>query len=153
GRGGMGVVFEAIDERLHRRVALKLLPVDVLADPRRVQRFEREAQAAARLHHSNVVPVFGYGSENGHHYFAMQYIDGRGLDQLLEELKQSKRSQETTEGKAPGNGTAAAAPLRVLLETSGLLRDKSDHASYCNTVARIGMQAARALEYAHSQGV
>jgi hypothetical protein len=73
GRGGMGVVHEAEQESLGRRVALKVLPPEALKHPMHVQRFQREARAAARLHHTNIVPVFGVGEENGTHYYAMQY--------------------------------------------------------------------------------
>jgi serine/threonine-protein kinase len=87
GRGGMGVVYEAEQESLGRRVALKLLPPGALADARQVERFQREARAAARLHHTNIVPIFGVGEENGTHYYVMQYIEGRPLDEVLAELR------------------------------------------------------------------
>jgi tetratricopeptide (TPR) repeat protein len=87
GRGGMGVVYEAEQESLGRRVALKVLPPGVLGDARHVERFQREARAAARLHHSNIVPVFGVGEEGGTHYYAMQYIEGQPVDQVLAELR------------------------------------------------------------------
>jgi len=78
GRGGMGVVYEAEQESLGRRVALKVLPDASLANTDQVRRFEREARAAARLHHTNIVPVFGVGQEGGHHYYVMQFIpEGR----------------------------------------------------------------------------
>src|SRR5262249_20854469 len=72
GRGGMGVVYEAEQVSLGRRVALKVLPPRALRDPNLVRRFRREAQAAARLHHTNIVPVYGVGEENGAHYYVMQ---------------------------------------------------------------------------------
>jgi serine/threonine protein kinase len=78
GRGGMGVVFEAIDERLNRRVALKVLPAEAFLDPRRVKRFEREARAAAQLHHTNIVPVFGYCRDGDRHCYAMQFTMATG---------------------------------------------------------------------------
>jgi serine/threonine protein kinase len=62
----MGVVYEAVEETLSRRVALKVLPANALSDAKQVQRFEREARAAARLHHTNIVPVFGVGQNGGH---------------------------------------------------------------------------------------
>src|SRR5688572_606487 len=83
GRGGMGVVYEAEQESLGRHVALKVLPAHALLDPRHLQRFRREARAAARLHHTNIVPVHGVGEQDGLHYYVMQFIRGQGLDQVL----------------------------------------------------------------------
>lgn len=71
GRGGMGIVYEAEQESLGRHVALKVLPAGALLDPQKLARFRREARAAARLHHTNIVPVFGVGEENGIHYYVM----------------------------------------------------------------------------------
>jgi tetratricopeptide (TPR) repeat protein len=85
GRGGMGVVFEAVQESLDRRVALKVLPSQLLTGTQ-LQRFQREAQTAAQLHHSNIVPVFGSGEHDGFHFYAMQFLDGRGLDRVIDEL-------------------------------------------------------------------
>src|SRR5262249_22812787 len=79
GRGGMGVVYEAEQESLGRHVALKVLPGHALLDPRHLRRFRREARAAARLHHTNIVPVFGVGEQDGLHYYVMQFIPGLGL--------------------------------------------------------------------------
>lgn len=91
GRGGMGVVYEAEQESLGRRVALKVLPRNLLADAQLARRFAREARAAARLHHSNIVPVFGVGEQDGLHYYVMQYIDGLGLDKVLVELRRLRK--------------------------------------------------------------
>ena len=96
GRGGMGIVYEAEQESLGRHVALKVLPTPALLDPQHLQRFRREARAAARLHHTNIVPVFGVGEHNGLHYYVMQFIQGQGLDQVLAELHRLRR------GMAPG---------------------------------------------------
>src|SRR5262249_51251888 len=74
GRGGMGVVYEAEQVSLRRRVALKVLPLLAMLDPKQLQRFQNEAQAAAQLHHTNIVPVYFVGCERGVHYYAMQYI-------------------------------------------------------------------------------
>jgi hypothetical protein len=87
GRGGMGVVYEAIQLSLGRRVALKVLPFAATMDPRQLQRFRHEAQAAAMLHHPNVVPVFGVGCERGVHYYAMQMIQGQSLAAMIDELR------------------------------------------------------------------
>ena len=93
GRGGMGVVYEAEQESLGRRVALKVLSAGLLVDPKQVRRFEREAKAAARLHHTNIVPVFGVGRQDGHHYFVMQFIAGLGLDVVLDDLRRLRRAK------------------------------------------------------------
>src|SRR5262249_19957828 len=82
GRGGMGVVYEAEHVALRRRVALKVLPPGLARDPARLERFRREARAAARLHHTHIVPLFEAGQDRGLCLLAMQLIDGRGLDQL-----------------------------------------------------------------------
>jgi serine/threonine protein kinase/WD40 repeat protein len=93
GRGGMGVVYEAIQESLGRHVALKVLPFSSLLSATHLERFQREARAAARLHHTNIVPVFGVGEWRAEgasppiHYYAMQFIEGQGLDRVLREVK------------------------------------------------------------------
>lgn len=91
GRGGMGVVYEAEEEVLGRRVALKVLPAAADADQRKLERFKREARAAAKLHHTNIVPVFGVGQQGDRHFFVMQYIEGQGLDAVVGELRQLKK--------------------------------------------------------------
>lgn len=87
GRGGMGVVYEAEQLSLGRRVALKVLPMAAALDARQLQRFKNEAQAAAGLHHTNIVPVFGVGCARGVHFYAMQYIDGQPLSAVIEDLR------------------------------------------------------------------
>jgi WD40 repeat protein/serine/threonine protein kinase len=87
GRGGMGIVYEAEQESLGRHVALKVLPSHALLDGKQLARFRREAKAAARLHHTNIVPVFGVGQEGGLHYYVMQFIPGLGLNEVISELR------------------------------------------------------------------
>src|SRR5262245_26500164 len=87
GRGGMGVVYEAVQEPLGRSVALKVLPPDCARRPSYRERFGREAAAAARLHHTNIVPVFASGEHDGTLFFAMQFIDGRTVADLLAEAR------------------------------------------------------------------
>lgn len=87
GRGGMGVVYEAEQVSLGRHVAVKVLPKQALLDERHLRRFEREAQTAAKLHHTNIVPVFGVGQQDGFHYIVMQFIPGVGLDEVLIALR------------------------------------------------------------------
>jgi serine/threonine protein kinase/WD40 repeat protein len=91
GRGGMGVVYEAEQESLGRHVALKVLARHALMDAKHLERFQREARAAARLHHTNIVPIFGVGEHAGVHYYAMQFIQGQGLDEVLGELCRLRR--------------------------------------------------------------
>jgi serine/threonine protein kinase len=86
GRGGMGIVYEAQQESLSRRVAVKVLPQSALLNPVSLQRFQRESRTAAQLHHTNVVPVFGVGEHQGYHYLVMQLIEGVGLDKILVQL-------------------------------------------------------------------
>ena len=97
GRGGMGVVYEAQQLSLGRHVALKVLPSHALIDARQLGRFQREARAAARLHHTNIVPVFGVGEESGVHYYVMQFILGLGLDNVLAELQRHRDSPPPNE--------------------------------------------------------
>ncbi|QEL20315.1 serine/threonine-protein kinase [Limnoglobus roseus] len=128
GRGGMGVVYEAVQESLGRRVALKVLPTGAGRNEAvRRERFLREAQVAARLHHTNIVPVFGVGEENGTPYFVMQYIPGCGLNDIITGWR--ARSDELTASK-------------VLVRPNDWRR-----------IADIGAAAADALQYAHEQGV
>jgi tetratricopeptide (TPR) repeat protein len=88
GRGGMGIVYEAFQESLGRHVAVKVLPRQSLLDAKQTRRFQREAQTAAKLHHTNIVPVFGVGEHEGFHYIVMQLIRGIGLDAVLAKLQQ-----------------------------------------------------------------
>jgi len=89
GRGGMGVVYEAEQTSLRRRVALKVLRFGVVADQEAMQRFRREAETVARLHHTNIVPIFAIGCERGVHYYAMQLIEGRSLADVLDESQRT----------------------------------------------------------------
>jgi serine/threonine protein kinase/WD40 repeat protein len=91
GRGGMGVVYEAVQESLGRHVALKVLAFGREVGQVQLKRFEREAKAAALLHHTNIVPVFGVGEHEGSHYYAMQYIQGQSLDTVLAEVIRLRR--------------------------------------------------------------
>jgi serine/threonine protein kinase len=98
GRGGMGVVYEAEQESLGRRVALKVLPRQIGDDEKALLRFQREARAAAKMHHTNIVPVFEVGRDKEHSFYAMQLIQGQGLDHVIADLREL-RSQVS--GKPP----------------------------------------------------
>jgi serine/threonine protein kinase/tetratricopeptide (TPR) repeat protein len=224
GRGGMGVVYEAEQVSLGRHVALKVLPAQTLRDARQRRRFEREAKAAARLHHTNIVPVFGVGEHEGTPYYVMQFIQGLGLDEVLDELKRMRpggvgaraagldtdatrsarrdlsaadvaRSLLTgrfetgpamaldTDAGPPRTATFDAPPPTFadpepapppsgagrssepsspsgssvsLLGTGATADGRASRArkpTYWQGVARIGVQVAEALEYAHNQGI
>ncbi|MEM9413547.1 MAG: serine/threonine-protein kinase, partial [Planctomycetota bacterium] len=86
GRGGMGIVLEAIQESLGRLVAVKVLSKQAMLDRKHIARFGREAKTASKLHHSNIVPVFGVGQNEGYHYYVMQRIEGVGLDRLIKQM-------------------------------------------------------------------
>jgi len=107
GRGGMGVVYEAVQKTLQRRVALKLLHVDANSSRKRIARFIREARSAAKLHHTNIVPVFGFGEHNKNHYYAMQYIDGVTVEDVIEAIKATLIVDGSPDG-SPGNSSAVA---------------------------------------------
>ena len=109
GRGGMGVVYEAVQKSLNRRVALKILPLSSADDPRKVKRFVVEAQAAACLQHPHIVPVYLVGSENGLHYYAMQFIEGRTLAELI---AASWRGGEAAAAGADRSAASFLAPNR-----------------------------------------
>ncbi len=83
GRGGMGAVYEAEQISLGRRVALKVLRFGAASDQEAIQRFQREAETVATLHHTNIVPIFFVGSQRGVNYYAMQFIEGRNLAEVL----------------------------------------------------------------------
>jgi WD40 repeat protein/serine/threonine protein kinase/tetratricopeptide (TPR) repeat protein len=104
GHGGMGLVYEAEQVSLGRHVALKVLPDKALLDPKHKRRFEREAKAAAKLHHTNIVPVFGVGEHDGLPYYVMQFIQGLGLDTVLEEMQRMQPGATPTPSDLPTSG-------------------------------------------------
>jgi len=173
GRGGMGVVYEAVQMSLGRRVALKVLPFAAALDAKQLQRFQNEAQAAAQLHHTNIVPVYAVGCERGVHYYAMQLIEGQNLADLIVAMRPS---EPTTSPGAPVTGarprsagpaadlpptgppldTSASPPapatlMRAAAELSTQRATRS--AGFYRTAARLAAQAAEALEHAHQVGV
>jgi serine/threonine protein kinase len=169
GRGGMGVVYEAEQISLGRRIALKVLPFALTLDPRQLQRFKNEARAAAQLHHQHIVPVYYVGSERGVHFYAMQYIEGQSLAEVIEGLRQLRRTE-----KAPASSAAAllrrvsraevttgpyvppadAAADSTVVPTGSLVTAYSQGSTpFYRAVARLGVQAAQALEHAHEYGI
>jgi tetratricopeptide (TPR) repeat protein len=138
GRGGMGVVYEARQVSLNRRVALKVLLGGIGLDPESVQRFQREAEAAGKLHHTNIVPVYASGKENGTYFFAMEVIDGPSLAQVIRQ-----RRQQPAGGAAPGPASGTG------LASSSLGPDRGYFEQAAESIAEV----ADALDYAHKQGV
>jgi tetratricopeptide (TPR) repeat protein len=184
GRGGMGVVYEAEQVSLQRRVAVKLLPLAAALDAKQLQRFRNEAQASAGLHHTNIVPVYFVGCERGVHYYAMQLIDGQSLAEIIDELRRLTGQQGGQPECPMALSQAAAALIRgqtVPLppstaqppapipapprSPSGVHSADTEPPAaaraprmvqgqeYFRGVARLGVQAAEALEYAHQLGI
>jgi serine/threonine protein kinase/WD40 repeat protein/tetratricopeptide (TPR) repeat protein len=184
GRGGMGVVYEAEQLSLGRHVALKVLPTFGLINPVFLERFRREAKAAARLHHTNIVPVFGVGESDGLHYYAMQFIQGEGLDKVLHDLRRFRdgpgalqADRTLTVGNMTGSVAQGLWTGRFVFNDELLPTPKTDGpptghdaadpaapasrseltnrttGEYFRSVARVGMQVAEALAYAHKQGI
>jgi serine/threonine protein kinase len=149
GRGGMGVVYEAVQESLGRQVALKVLARQALLDPKKRERFQREAQAAARLHHTNIVPVFGVGEQDGLPYYVMQFIQGEGLNEVLARWRRGKTGAKRPEGKT----LSATGALPETLGANPLPATELPTGRPWREIARIGIQAAEALHYAHQQNI
>src|SRR2546421_10895636 len=114
GRGGMGVVYEAEQISLGRRVALKGLPFAATMDSRQLQRFVNEARAAASLEHPHIVPVYGVGCERAVHFYAMKFIDGRTLAESIAERRASAAGTASAE---PSSGSTPSSPVSPSAET------------------------------------
>jgi serine/threonine protein kinase len=164
GRGGMGVVYEAEQISLHRRVALKVLPFAAAIDPRQLQRFKNEALAAAQLRHEHIVPVYAVGTERAVHYYAMQFIDGQSLAALIEELRHIKeirnpkpeiRGRSETQRSRPDVGSTVEEKRSATTTPSGFrISDFGFRVSeFYRWAAGLGRQAAQALEHAHQAGI
>ena len=112
-RGGMADVYLARDDLLDREVALKVLFPEFANDPNFVERFRREAQAAANLNHPNIVGIYDWGQERGTYYIVMEYVPGRTMADVLRSTGplQPDRAAEITADVAAALGTAHAAGL------------------------------------------
>ena len=153
GAGGMGVVYQALQLSLNRRVALKVLQKGLAMSESSIQRFHREAQAAAKLHHTNIVGIHAEGAEDGICYYAMDLIQGQSLDKILAELRPMKSGQTVLQ---PSEGADVQ-------ESSEASEDRSTQKinlcemlgkpQYFDIVASLIADIADALHYAHERGV
>lgn len=175
GRGGMGVVYEARQISLNRRVALKMLPFASLLDSKQIARFRNEAQAAAQLHHPNIVPVHFVGADRGVHYYAMQFVDGQPLDRAIDELRRSRSTSRSAAGVSttadcglPVDGdhtegcAASSSPQQLAVShahdsdagiESLATQYSASERGYFRTIAQLAIQAAEALHCAHEFGI
>jgi serine/threonine protein kinase/tetratricopeptide (TPR) repeat protein len=140
GRGGMGIVYEAEQVSLERRVALKVLPYASTLDERQLSRFKNEALAAAQLQHPNIVPVFAVGCEHGLHFYVMQLIEGRTVEKVIDDAK-----AETADASIDNSTIRVASEQTNANAAASLARFRA----YAQWI----VQAADALDYAHEQGV
>lgn len=176
GRGGMGTVFEAWQRSLDRVVALKVLSPHVSANPTAVERFQREARAAAKLHHTHIVPVFAQGEESGVYFYAMELVEGVSAYDLI----CKERGHTSSSGPAESAETIVlpgrSGPASAAAGSDASSADRSDPAvtktiasrsavsvsdSFLSLtgndryrfIARHLASVADALEYAHQNGV
>ena len=162
GRGGMGVVYEARQISLNRKVALKVLSAGLGLTEKAVGRFRREAEAAARLHHTNIVPVYATGEDKGTHYYAMELIEGPSLDHVIRQLRHGESPLSSTATVAPGSvegvspdaaPTGLYVPTAASASTSGTSTSTASGNDHFDRIARMIAEVADGLEYAHRQGV
>jgi serine/threonine protein kinase len=158
GKGGMGVVYLAEQISMNRRhVAVKLLPKSIEAmDSRHLERFKNEAHAAGRLNHENIVPVYSVGCERGQHYYAMQYINGLSLADVIKRLRglaEERAANPDPTGPYSSAGQDSAPAPDTLPLASLTTAESTRSEKYFDIVARLGLQAARGLAHAHQHSV
>ena len=174
GRGGMGVVYRARQRSLNRLVALKVLSTGLGLTTKAIMRFKREAEAAAKLHHTNIVPIYWTGDENRIPYYAMELIEGPSLDQVIRQLRADSGSarmdshSSTYDASMDSQGPIPAwveetigfqpvqSPNNTKTSTSSNFDSSSSMSagnSYFDTVARMMAGVADALAHAHDHGI
>ena len=157
GRGGMGVVYEAQQLSLNRRVALKVLPYAAVLDPRQLQRFKNEAMAAASLDHPGIVHVHAVGCERGVHFYAMQFIEGNTLSKVIEHLKKPTQPVRSASKDSHPDPVPSTLDPQLPPDTGPIAALSTEHSvnsvQSFRSAARIGIEVAEALDYAHQQGV
>ncbi len=157
GRGGMGIVYEARQRSLNRRVALKVLSLGISYSKSSLLRFQREAEAAARLHHTNIVPVYTSGYENEIPYYAMELVSGPSLDWIIRNLR-TQASQPGASDDCLSSGESVGSANRTATEffskTPVYPSTRPSHRSdYFDSVARLVAAAADAIDYSHKNGI
>jgi WD40 repeat protein/serine/threonine protein kinase len=149
GRGGMGIVYEAMQLSPQRRVALKVLPQAAMLEPQRLLRFKAEGQIGATLQHANIAPLYVVGQDNGVHFFAMQFIDGWTLAEVIH----GRRGAAGT----PTGSAATTPPGQSETSYHSFCDELGDfpfvETDYYREIARLGCQACEGLEYAHQNNV
>ncbi len=164
GQGGMGIVYRAVQTNLNRVVALKVLPAMVgAASPAAVARFRREATAAARLHHTNIIPIYDFGESRDAYFYAMELITGQPLNVLIQHLSKSDASTAPAHRLAEilyaaTSGTVPPPPLggsdgSHSSDRSGITTSTGRGRFYFQQIARWMADAADALHYAHGQSI
>ena len=148
GRGGMGVVYEAEQISMGRKVALKILPLTAILDGSRLERFHSEVRAAATLDHPHCVPIYAVGEDHGVHYYAMKLIPGQTLAEVIDELKKKDRQTGQPQRQSSANGSAAACPSDSL----SISRNSNSQEPF-RQIAKLGIQIADALDHAHERGI
>ena len=179
GRGGMGIVYEAEQVSIRRKVALKVLPFAAVLDQRQIARFNNEAQAAGQLNHPHIVPVYSVGCERGVHYYSMQFIEGQPLDRVIEDLRRwagriapagntnaletpdttrservlGSRSAQSLPGAAnvppEQDSPPVSAESTMGFSTARTIKSRN----HIRSVAELAIQAAEALHCAHDYGI
>ncbi|MCC7293328.1 MAG: protein kinase [Phycisphaerales bacterium] len=165
GRGGMGTVYKAWQRSLRRLVALKVLAPHIAGSRASIARFQREAQAAAKLHHPHIVPIFALGEESSTYYYAMELIEGQSLSDLIREERQKLGYEASDEDldatrvlprTSSGVSSSARAGSLAASDTGVILAGSDMHLPTGGRYERITEHLARiadALDYAHQQGV
>ena len=159
GRGGMGIVYRAHQKSLNRMVALKTIHPLIANSPKQLHRFQREAEAAARLQHTNIIQIYGVGEEDGVHFFAMQLVNGCSLAEMVQYSRgltglETERT-DRTEANSPPDAALDDLELQQKLETHSVVQSIREKPvpEYRKWVCQVIRNAAEALEYAHSRGI